>query len=670
MKTNRRKWAGLLAALLACSALCMALAYAVQTDFGGVRVTTQVLQTPRGEIAYKLYRPASATEQQPAPGVLLLHGYQNDKDTSAAYAVELARRGAVVVALDEYGHGSTAVPMRERGYVDHKLNTSYGLDREGDGSLVEISGPVRYRVMMNFSNLSFFRDRYSTDSHGNKIQDSSMGGIEGYALLAGLPYVDSTRLGISGHSMGTWASWSTAAAYAGAVGAQGKDIAPRAVVLQCGELFTEDAYDPGSTYFNNVLLLTAKYDEFNYFRDFQNTVSDALLDTPLRLGFLGVEDGARWNTTYGDFSDGSARRCELIRTNHRLTTHDGHAISAAMDWFGDALELDTDLAATDQRYQIKEIAGLAAMLLAIAAMIPLMELLLTIPFFKKVVQPLPDRPARLKTGGRYWREAALTILIAGLSYPFMTQLGHGLLPVPENIFRMTIGNGFLSWYLLLSAVMLITMIVQWKRSKKRGQPLDYYDLGFSGPQQAGRIDWFLCGRGALLACCMVGFLYGLTVLYQAVFQLDLRFIWPFFRGFSAERFGQFLVYLPVFLLFFLLNNSKVFAQMIKPSTLRPGLRGFVQDWYKNALCMTGGVLLMILLEYLPFFAGIGPGADLLFGTTFGGPFMSLMIVFVPQVLVFSVLCTYCYRRTANIYTGGVTVACMACWIVTGGSAIL
>ena len=146
--------------------------------------------------------------------------------------------------------------------------------------------------------------------------------------------MDSTRLGISGHSMGTWASWSTAAAYAGAVGAQGEDIAPRAVVLQCGELFTEDAYDPGSTYFNNVLLLTAKYDEFNYFRDFQNTVSDVLLDTPLRLGFLGVEDGARWNTTYGDFSDGSARRCELIRTNHRLTTHDGHAISAAMDWFG------------------------------------------------------------------------------------------------------------------------------------------------------------------------------------------------------------------------------------------------------------------------------------------------------------------------------------------------
>ena len=50
--------------------------------------------------------------------------------------------------------------------------------------------------------------------------------------------------------------------------------------------------------------------------------------------------------------------------------------------------------------------------------------------------------------------------------------------------------------------------------------------------------------------------------------------------------------------------------------------------------------------------------------------MSLMIVFVPQVLAFSVLCTYIYRRTGSVYTGAFTVATLACWIVTGGSAML
>lgn len=81
-------------------------------------------------------------------------------------------------------------------------------------------------------------------------------------------------------------------------------------------------------------------------------------------------------------------------------------------------------------------------------------------------------------------------------------------------------------------------------------------------------------------------------------------------------------------------------------------------------------LLLILLEYIPFFLGFGPGADLLFSSTFGGPFMSLMIVFVPQVIVFSLICTYTYRKTGNVYTGASLVAILACWIVTGGSAIL
>lgn len=47
-----------------------------------------------------------------------------------------------------------------------------------------------------------------------------------------------------------------------------------------------------------------------------------------------------------------------------------------------------------------------------------------------------------------------------------------------------------------------------------------------------------------------------------------------------------------------------------------------------------------------------------------------MIVFAPQILVFSVLCTIAYRRTGNVYIGAMNVAAMACWIITGGSAIL
>ena len=106
------------------------------------------------------------------------------------------------------------------------------------------------------------------------------------------------------------------------------------------------------------------------------------------------------------------------------------------------------------------------------------------------------------------------------------------------------------------------------------------------------------------------------------------------------------------------------------ATYKPGFGGFLSNWWRNALLMVGGVLIIVLLEYIPFFLEIGPGADVLFGSTFGGPFMSLLILFFPQILVFSVLCTYLYRRTGSVFVGALTVASMACWIVTGGSAFL
>lgn len=299
---------------------------------------------------------------------------------------------------------------------------------------------------------------------------------------------------------------------------------------------------------------------------------------------------------------------ELLNTNHRLTTHNAHGIAAAMTWFADTIGLDTTLAPTDQVAMTKEVLVLAAMLFAVASLLAMMELLLTVPFFAKIAQPLPS-PNGIKSAGQWWRGAVITMLLAAATYPFMTQLGHGLLPLPEGIFRMTVGNGFLSWYLLL----------------------------------------FIC---------------------EKAFMLDFRFIWPFFKTFDAARLGQFFVYIPVFALFFILNNSKIMASSRCKATYKPGFAGFMGCWWRNALMMVGGVLIIVLIEYIPFFMNIAPGADLLFGSTFGGPFMSLLILFVPQVLVFSIICTYTYRRTGSVYTGALTVASLACWIVTGGSSML
>ena len=644
---------------------CMGIANSIQTDHGNIEISMGTIDTEAGFLNFKLYEPATATAENPAPGVLLLHGYQNDHETCAAYAIELARRGVVVMSLDEYGHGSSSAGLLNRGYVNHRVKVNFGEDSEADGTFVEIGSTKRYRLLMNFSNLSFFDDHYTKDDAGNTITDSSCGGVAAYAVLASMDNVDASRLGLSGHSMGTWSSWSVAAAFSG-MEIEGVDISPKATVLQCGELFRKSAYDSENISFNNVLLLQSLYDEFSYFRDYQNFVNDDVLHSDLRAEFLGCANAdAAWDTTFGSFTDGSARRMELLETNHRLATHHKGGLSVALDWFDEALGLDTELSASDHVYMVKELLVFAAMALAIAAMLPLMELLLQTPLFASAAQSLPSE-AGILPKKRWWKNAAITMALAGATFPFMTQLGHALFPFPEGIFRMTIGNGFLCWYLLLIAVMVVTTTISVRKAKN----FPWHDLGLSTPKTAKRIDWSLCGRGALLALCMLILMYVLVALCQSMFKLDFRFIWPFFKTFTPERFGQFLVYVPFFALFFVLNNSKIFAGMRTKATYQPGLKGFLACWWRSALLMIGGVLVIVLIEYIPFFMGIGPGADLLFGSTFGGPFMSILIVFVPQVLVFSILCTYIYRRTGNVYTGAFTVAAMAAWIITGGSAML
>ena len=674
MRTKRTKWAVLLGLLLICAFVALTIANGIQTDHGNIVVTEGVIDAYRGEggaehlgmLTYKLYTTRTATAENKSPGVLLLHGYQNDRETNAAYAIELARRGVVVLSLDEYGHGFSEPGLKERGYVNHTVKVNYGEESVELGTYKKAGGTVRYRLLMNFSNLSFFNDYYSKDEDGNAIYDSSCGGAAAYAVLATMDNVDSTRLGISGHSMGTWAGWSVAAAFAGT------EYEPRATVLQCGELFRDSVYDTGKIHFNNVLLLQAKWDEFSYFRDYKRVVDDELLRSDLRCEFLGTTaDKAAWDTTFGSFEDGTARRMELLYTNHRLTTHNARGLAVALDWFKAAFgpESMNDLASTDQTAVGKEWLVLFAMLVTLLAIVPLAELLLTIPFFAAIVQPLPPK-ANIKPRGKWWKGAIITMLIAGLTYPFMTQLGHALLPLPEGIFRMTVGNGFIGWYSLLIIVMLVTSLTAWRKAKKTETFDGFYGMGLGAEKEPRKISWKLLGKSALLVLCLLGMVYAVVALAGCLYLLDLRFIWPFFKTFTWARLGQFCVYLPLFALFFLLNNSKIMASMRTEATYEPGAKGFLGSWWRNALMMVGGVLLIVLIEYIPFFLGIGPGADMLFGSTFGGPFMSLLILFVPQVLVFSLFCTYLYRRTGSVYPGALLVASLAAWIVTGGSAML
>jgi pimeloyl-ACP methyl ester carboxylesterase len=131
------------------------LAHRTQTT-DGIRVQdvrfTGTNATPMSAL---LYVPATATNKTPAPGILAVHGYINSRETQSAFAIEYARRGYVVLALDQTGHG--------------------------------------------FS--------------GGAAFSNGFGGPDGLKYLHSLEFVDHNNIGLEGHSMGGWAILAAAVAF-------------------------------------------------------------------------------------------------------------------------------------------------------------------------------------------------------------------------------------------------------------------------------------------------------------------------------------------------------------------------------------------------------------------------------------------------------------------------
>ena len=62
------------------------------------------------------YIPKNATAEIPAPGIAAIHGYINSHETQDGFAIEFARRGYMVLAPDQTGHGCSDPPAMASGF--------------------------------------------------------------------------------------------------------------------------------------------------------------------------------------------------------------------------------------------------------------------------------------------------------------------------------------------------------------------------------------------------------------------------------------------------------------------------------------------------------------------------------------------------------------------------
>ena len=130
-----------------------------QCGFGTIEVTNVTYPTETGiSMRAKQFRPIGVSDENPAPGVVCVHGYQNNRETSDPFGIELARRGVVVIDIDALGRGNSGRPL-----------------------------PV-----------------------GHPGFDKTFGAKASIFYLKGLGHVDPGRIGIMGHSMGASFAYETA----------------------------------------------------------------------------------------------------------------------------------------------------------------------------------------------------------------------------------------------------------------------------------------------------------------------------------------------------------------------------------------------------------------------------------------------------------------------------
>ena len=207
MKINRSPKFWLTIALVLCVISMLGASY-VQTNGGSVTVKDLRWETASGKLmSALLFVPANATVKTPAPAIVASHGWYNNREMQDMNFIEYARRGYVVMSIDMYGHGNSDV-----------LASSPATRATGMTDAVE--------------------------------------------LMASLPYVNKTKIGVTGHSNGA-----RAANYA----VDDDNLKAKPLIASVLLVANDPTYkDASGKYYNkygncDVAVVAAQFDEF-FFR--------------------------------------------------------------------------------------------------------------------------------------------------------------------------------------------------------------------------------------------------------------------------------------------------------------------------------------------------------------------------------------------------------------------
>jgi hypothetical protein len=476
-----------------------------------------------------------------------------------------------------------------------------------------------------------------------------------YLFMKNLPFVDAAQLGVMGHSMG--------AIISERIGTLNPDC--RAANIQCGF--------PGNPKIKNVLLTQARYDEFAFFREGKLTVDD-LPNNANRMASFGLTSPVQWDTTYGSFAAGTARRATLINMEHHLQPLMNKAVAESVDWMRLSLKNGAKdaywIEPTSQIFMVKEWFGLITLLATLLALIPLTNILLDSNYFAPVSQPMPNRYAPTKS--KWWLYAVINTAIAGITYPILTQYGALSDKVEAFLpwYKMQVGNGIVLW-LGVNALICAVLFFFWYRGAHKKQNVTMYDMGVSFDKEKTVFNWAIIGKTVLLGGILFAFMYVLEGFFQWAIGQEFRFVWPYMRQFpNIQHVGMFFLYFIPALVFFLVNGGLfLFGQARQKESANPSSDLWIW-WVKILFAFLFGLLVVWMIQYLPWYLfNAGPGFELLGLPQFSAMWPLMLQVYIPEFAILLLLHTWFYRRTGRIYLGALMVSALMMWFLTAGTIV-
>lgn len=586
-----------------------------------------------------LFKPKDASADNPLPAVVLTHGYLNNREMQLQNAIELARRGFVVLTVDREGHG----------------NYEYR-DSSTTGAMMATSG----------------------------LYDSAK-------YVYNLDYVDKDRIGISGHSMGGYTTamtllqdMGTGIVSAGLIQAwstfiaAGPDVDVGMLKAKDDEFFFTTNEGEDGTISREYLTTTAA----------KTFVGNPAMEGDVVSGAIYV-NGQAVETTGGQETEGAFRAIYEIPGVHPQNHCSVDGAEAVVNFFYNAFGTPDGyeyISEGNQVWWVKEAFSLIGLIGFFALIFPLASLLLGTPVFKSLRvaklatvehvravldengeavldengEPqtvtetetvweganLPVQPKPLKGVQKnisYWLAAIGITIFSGFSiHAICTEYGGKVFPNTQ-LYPQDTTNWVATWAVATAlfslAVILFFWLVNTAINRVRyGKDYSEYQ---ENPFAAGRIATGLTGllKTLVLALLILGILLAVLFTNWAVWKVDFR-IWTLaVKVFDLGVFLPTVIRYAVFFgIFFII--SALFGETYRASN--------VPEWAStliNVFFNIFGVLLVIAIQYGCF-------------TTTGYMWQDDMalgyIVLFPMVPILAIATVIARRMTAktgNIWLG-------------------